>query len=95
MPTHHFQNEGPLVRIRGRDNSVDSFLNTVQSRVGANRHVGTAKIVIDRAHQADDVQVAEFCTLLGRYFACDNKHTVNQRREERSTHHQVNEPYQL
>jgi hypothetical protein len=65
MTTHDFHNEGALMRICSTDDGVDALDDSVQGRVGADRHVRAAKIIVDRADHTDDVQVLVLLALLG------------------------------
>lgn len=67
VATHNFHDKCSLMRISCADNSIDAFDDTMQSRICADRHVGTAKIVVDRPDQPDDMQIFVLFTLLRSY----------------------------
>ena len=48
---------------RRRCDVVDGFYDTVQGRVGSDRHVGAAEVVVDGANHANDVQVSALLRL--------------------------------
>jgi len=51
-------------------NVVDSFHDAMKSRVGTNCHVSSTEVVINRANQANNVQVRTIRCLFGRYLTC-------------------------
>lgn len=68
VAAHHFHDERALVRIsRGRDR-IDSLDDSVERRVRTDRHISAAKVVINRSHHSNDIQVAKFDALFVGYF---------------------------
>lgn len=47
MTTHDFHYERSLMRVGCTSYSIDTFNDTMQRGIGTNRHISTAKIVID------------------------------------------------
>lgn len=69
MSTHDLHDEASLMTRRRGHDGIDSLDDAVQSRVGANGHVRAAKVVVDRAHETDDVQVRVLRALFLGYLA--------------------------
>ena len=69
MSTHDFEDKGALMTRGGGDNGVDGLDNSVQCRVSADGHVSAAKVIVNGADHADDVQVAALLALLLGDFA--------------------------
>ena len=44
------------MRMRSRRNRINTIDDSVESRISANRHVGAAEIIVDRADDADNVE---------------------------------------
>ncbi len=65
VATHDFKDEATLVRGCCGDNSVGSLNDTMEGRVGANGHVGAAKVVVDGPNDADDVELGITSLLVG------------------------------
>lgn len=70
VSTHDFKNKGSLMTRSGGDNSVNGLDNSVQCRVSANGHVSSAKVIVNWADHADNVQVTTLNTLL----LCDSSY---------------------
>ena len=66
MTTHHLYYECTLMRLCGGDDSVNSFYDSLQSRIGSNCHVSAAEIIIDRANQTANLDEG---TLLGLFLS--------------------------
>ena len=47
VPAHDLHDEGPLVRVSRRDDAVHGLNDAAEGGVGADRHVGTAEVVVD------------------------------------------------
>lgn len=73
MTTHNFHNESALMRISCANYCVDTFDDTMQSRVGADRHIRAAKIVVDGSDHTGDVKMLVLVSLLGSNIACRRK----------------------
>ena len=50
---HHLDDEGTLVAGRSAVDGIDGFGDAMESRVGADGHVGPEHVVVDRADQAN------------------------------------------
>ena len=64
VAAHHLDHKGALVARSGRGDRVDRLGDAVQCRIGTNRHIGTGKIVINRANQTNNGQEG---VALGRF----------------------------
>ena len=56
VAAHHLDDERTLVTRRGALDRVDRLGDTVQRRIGADRHVGAGHVVVDGADHADQHQ---------------------------------------
>jgi hypothetical protein len=74
VASHDLHDKATLMTKRRGHNSVHGLDNTMQSRVGANRHVGAAKVVVDGADQADYIEEHVFLLLGGRYLILNKAH---------------------
>ena len=54
---------------------VDGLDDTEQGRVGADRHVGSAEVVVDRADNTDDVEEGALFAVLRRNCPCQRDAT--------------------
>lgn len=57
MSTHYFHYKRSLVRVSCANNSVYTLDDAMQRRVGADCHIRSAEIIVDRAYHSHDVQV--------------------------------------
>lgn len=64
VTAHHLHDECALMRIRRTNDGIDGLDDAMQRRVRADGHVRAAKIVVDRADHAGDVQHAVLFALL-------------------------------
>ena len=55
VPAHHLDDEGPVVRLRGRVQPVDGLHRDVDRGVEAEGEVGGVEVVVDGLRYADDV----------------------------------------
>jgi hypothetical protein len=78
MSAHDFEHERARMRERRRMNAVNCFANSVQRRRGTDGHVRQRHVVVDRANESDDLQVAVVLGLIR-----GNATLVAQRRDER------------
>ena len=67
VPPHHFDDKGALMAGRGARDGVNRIGNPMERGIGADRHISTKHIVIDRANNAGNIQVG----MALAYFATD------------------------
>ena len=58
IATHHLDHEGALVTRRGAVDRVDGLGDAMQGRVGADGHVRSEHVVVDRTNHPDEGQTA-------------------------------------
>jgi len=69
----------------GGRNVVDSINDAEQGGIGANSHVRSTEVVVNRTNDAHNVQVGTLVGILRRYLACQHNHAIQLHEVREST----------